>query len=70
MWYGILYIIIGLFVSIWYFELKLGKKYRIAKNKGEINDAVVCIYILFLTILWPIIFFIIIYDKIKNVKRR
>lgn len=66
MWYGFTYVIIGFIIVYYYFEKKFGEEYRIAKNKGETEDATVCLYLILLVIIWPIVFCIIIYEKIKK----
>ena len=66
MWGGILYIIAGLLVGYWYWEIHYAKEYNLAKSIKETDDAAVCLFLLFLTIFWPIVFCIIIYEKIKK----
>ena len=54
MWGGILYIIAGLLVGYWYWEIHYAKEYNLAKSIKETDDAAVCLFLLFLTIFWPI----------------
>ena len=63
---GILYIIAGLLVGYWYWEIHYDKEYNLAKSIKKTDDAAVCLFLLFLTIFWPIVFCIIIYEKIKK----
>ena len=63
---GILYIIAGLLIGYWYWEIHYDKEYNLAKSIKKTDDAAVCLFLLFLTIFWPIVFCIIIYEKIKK----
>ena len=58
-----LYIIIGLFISYYYFDKWYGEEYYIAKIKGEVEPAMVSIQLLLMTIIWP---FLIIKDLLDN----
>lgn len=50
MWYGILYIIIGILVGLWYWEITFSKHYKLLNTIYESDDSMVCIILLFLTI--------------------
>ena len=63
---GILYIIAGLLVGYWHWEMHYAKEYNLAKSIKETDDVAVGLFLLFLTIFWPIVFCIIIYEKIKK----
>jgi len=66
MWVGILYIIVGLLVGYWYWEITFSKHYKLLKTIQETDDSMVCIILLFLTIFWPILVLYIFITFILN----
>lgn len=72
MLYVILYIILGLLVGLWYWEITFGKRYKLLKSIQETDDSMICIVLLFLTMFWSIlvlyIFITFILNKIENIK--
>ena len=62
MW-GLVYILIGLAVSLYIWKRDYEGEYNRLKSIGEVEDPMVEIFLCFITIFWPIV---IIYKTVKH----
>lgn len=66
----ILYFIIGVLLSSYIWKRDYAKEYKIAKESDNVQDGMVCMFMLFLIVFWPLRAINEIIEKLKYDKRR
>lgn len=64
--YIIIYLIVSLVATIWIWNKYWAKEYNKAKNKGNVEDGMACIFMLSIFVFWPIMCIKNLINKIFN----